>query len=458
MNSRDYKKVILESLLKKYNNRAAKSSTVKRRVILKPSELYRAYAANNADMNEKQRLNDAAEDLKEMEAVNLDYLKFSADIERIYLREDRVEEISEFLQEEYGILSKGTVLDQLEALLKQYQCTGAGKAQSGLTLSGTLLPSYCREITARMEDPRERFDLEEIEADLKMLAFLDQNTQEIYVREASMLVYGDSKWFEANNYERICNIIRQIKGMPRAETERNDAVLALFQIFPANREIFLKGSWLIEWEGYTIDVSRLKGGVAITSADILSVKRITVQGASLMTVENKTSFQRMHLKDTAFLYLGGFAGRDQILFLKKAVADNPELRLYHFGDIDVGGFLIHRHLCREVGANFGLYRMGIAELTDKRFAGCLRKLTDNDRNRMEAFGEYDNSRQGAPRFTCRKEPYTPVLHYMKEHNVKLEQEIVSYYIEREEKEEGRACVSEGAADGGFCGGFAGNGK
>ena len=117
------------------------------------------------------------------------------------------------------------------------------------------------------------------------------------------------------------------------------------------------------------------------------------------------------------LYLGGFANRHQIAFLKKVISDNPHIRYIHFGDVDIGGFLIHKHLCRETSKKFELYCMGLEQLCDMRFSHCLRKLTDNDMIRLESLME-DAS-------------YRKVLEYMKEHNIKLEQEIVSYYLEKD---------------------------
>jgi hypothetical protein len=118
------------------------------------------------------------------------------------------------------------------------------------------------------------------------------------------------------------------------------------------------------------------------------------------------------------MYLGGFANRHQIDFLKKVIADNPDVTYRHFGDIDVGGFLIHKHLCRETSKYFELYCMGIQQLKDERFQSCLKELTRNDRNRGETFSD--------------DAVYGEIWKYMKEHDVKLEQEIVSYYLEEEE--------------------------
>jgi hypothetical protein len=58
--------------------------------------------------------------------------------------------------------------------------------------------------------------------------------------------------------------------------------------------------------------------------------------------------------------------------------------------------------------------MGIEQLCDIRFSHCLRELTDNDMSRIGTLME--------------ENLYNEVLKYMKENNLKLEQEIVSYYL------------------------------
>lgn len=229
-----------------------------------------------------------------------------------------------------------------------------------------------------------------------------------------MLVYGDSKWFENNNYEEVCAFLRSAARKIRQESERNDEILGLFYVTPAEQEIFIKGSWIIEWEGYTLDISKLQSGIAVASGDVPSIRRIRVNAENIMTIENKTSYQRMKDTSSAMMYLGGFANRYQIAFLKKVISDMPQVTYRHFGDIDLGGFLIHKHLCCETGKIFELYCMGIQQLSDIRFENCLRELTDHDRGRLEVLME-DTS-------------YREVLMYMKAHNVKLEQEIVSYYM------------------------------
>ena len=61
--------------------------------------------------------------------------------------------------------------------------------------------------------------------------------------------------------------------------------------------------------------------------------------------------------------------------------------------------------------------MGIAQLMDGRFGKCLKPLTDHDLNRLQGLAA--------------KEPYREVAAYMEERRVKLEQEIVSYYLKEQ---------------------------
>lgn len=402
MNNKDYKRTIIDGLLKKYDNRRLKNINTNRRVMLKPAEAYKDYAKNNAEISEKQCLNEAVSELAGMGFITADYLKFSDDIEKIYLLEEKLDRIYEYLKGEYGVIPHSSLSKQVHKIVKEY------------TDTGEIVQKYCESILAQIESPKYAPVPERIEANLKMFRFLEENKENLYVREASVLVYGDSKWFEENNYEEVCTFLRTAVGMTREESERNDAVLGFFHIVPTEQEILIKGDWEIEWDGYVLEISKLPGGLAIASGDIQSIKCITVNASAVMTIENKTSYQRMKGGKSAVMYLGGFASRPQIDFLKKVISDNPDVIYRHFGDIDIGGFLIHKHLCRETSKDFELYCMGIQQLKDERFSNCLRGLTDKDISRLETLAE-DVS-------------YSEILKYMKEHNVKLEQEIVSYYL------------------------------
>ncbi len=232
-----------------------------------------------------------------------------------------------------------------------------------------------------------------------------------------MLVYGDSKWLEDNNYDEICTFLKSISMEQADDDEKNDFLLEAFHVIPNEQEIYIKGNWYIEWENFALDVSNFKGGVALPTDDIQSIKHIQVNCTELMTIENKTSFHRLNDSASAKMYLGGFANRYQIAFIKKAFDDNKTVIFKHFGDIDIGGFWIHNHLCQMTGIAFELYQMGIEQLMDICFQKCLKKLTQNDLKRLETL--------------IAMPEYREVLGYMRDNNIKLEQEIISYYLGKE---------------------------
>lgn len=109
MSNKDYKQIILDGLLKKYNNRYAKNIITNRRIILKPKEVYKDYDRNNADILEKQGINEAVTVLTDMGFVTADYLKFSDDIEKIYFSEEKLNAVYEYLKEEYGVIPQSII-------------------------------------------------------------------------------------------------------------------------------------------------------------------------------------------------------------------------------------------------------------------------------------------------------------------------------------------------------------
>lgn len=112
MSSKEYKKEIIDALLRKYNIRYAKNITTNRRIILKPTEVYKDYAKNNADILEKQGINEAVSVLNDMGFITVDYLKFSDDIDKVYLLEEKLEALYEYLKEEYSVIPQSTISNE----------------------------------------------------------------------------------------------------------------------------------------------------------------------------------------------------------------------------------------------------------------------------------------------------------------------------------------------------------
>lgn len=397
--NRPFEKEILQTLLQKYQKRVDEGKAeTNRRIFLKPSSVCRGYGGRTIDIQDKENFDYAVERCAENHFLFYRRKSGSSLIDEIWLNVNEVSRIEQYLQENYGIVPK-------ESLLKQFQDEVQRSMNGPLTRSyGTeLLKQSAHQI--RKEEASLSLDV------MKMLAFLEKNQEDLYIREASMLVYGTSKYFEEpQRMSAVCRAVRQVDSDDELEEEREDLVLEKYHVFNVEQEIRLKGKITLHFRNADIPVDQLADGIAVSSSDLRFLVSAEVTATRFLTIENKTSFERYHDPDTACMYLGGYASRHQIAFIRKVYHDNPSLDYAHFGDIDIGGLKIHQNLCRMTEVPFHLFHMGTEELNDPACQSCLQKLTENDL---------------ANAVSIEKDPaYEEIISVMKKKG-KLEQEIIS---------------------------------
>jgi len=404
---RDFRKIILVKLWKKYYKRKLRygGQEIKRRIMLKVFEVYRDYEKNNCDMQLKIQVNEAAEELLEQGYITVDRLEYSSDITKIYLNQEQISEFESHMQKCYGITARDYLAGEIEGLIAKYHNRGS------------LTAFYCRKLKDETLATILEIDLVKEQEILAMLDFLQSNRKQLYVREASMQVYGTSKHFEKNRYESVCSILREVTQQMVKDNEKNDQILQQFYVTNTEQDISLKGDWIIEFPNYILEVKHFAGGISFSSKELTKIKRIVVNTEHIMTIENKTAFYRFDKTDYAGMYLGGYANRYQLQFLKQVYADNGNVHYWHFGDIDAGGFLIHQHLCNAAQIMFELYAMGVRELRNPAYQKCLASLTENDIQRLQGL-------RGV-------QPYSEVVEEMLKRKVKLEQEIICWMISDE---------------------------
>lgn len=400
----NYEEKILTMLVELYRKSKKDSGTgiINRRTQIKPTKLYAGYNRNDGDLDEINGINEAAAGLQEKGFLIYEMKGFSNEIAAIYLIDEKVEEAERYLTEKYGYESKREKMKQVEEIIAKY---------SGYSPVADL---ECAKLRANLDKntiPKNYAQTEEI---LKALIFIEGNERMLYVREASMLIYGSSKYFEENTMDAVCGLLRKYHGRPCEEHELFDEILGEYHIVAERQKLCLKGNIVLVKKGRTIELGGFQNGVEFYADELDGIERIVVRDRQLMTVENKTSYMRCRDENTSYFYLGGYANRFQREFLRKVFDDNPQITYLHFGDIDAGGFYIHENLCRITGIPFGLWRMSKEELQDARYADCLLKLSANDRKRLKTLAEH--------------EMYRDVVRYMLEEGVKLEQEIVSLYM------------------------------
>lgn len=407
-----YEKKLLVGLVEGY--RKSKKDTgenrTNRRTKLKPEKLYNKYHSNAGDYEKISAINDTVQKLKDKGFVTSEYEGFGTDLTGIYLVDDKIDEIEEYLAEQYGYVSKDTKLQKLETLIREYENRSpicheeCGKLK--IILESRKLPKSIEKSIEMLDDL------------FRVLSFVENNQKLMYIREVSMLVYGDSKYFENNTLEPLCTLLQKYNTVPipgqtlsDGEYILSDEILKKYHVFKEPQKISIRGKALIRMCGKDIDISEFDEGIEFTVSELSKIECVQLLVTTFMTIENRTSYLRYKKENTVTFYLGGYANRDQRDFIRKIYESNPSVTYLHFGDIDAGGFWIHHHLCQVTGVPFGMFHMSFEELMEPDYRKCLHPLTERDITRMQELAVMLE--------------YRDVIKYMLEHRVKLEQEIIS---------------------------------
>lgn len=404
----DFEEKLLILLVEKYRKSKKDNGTnrIHRATRVKPTDLYKGYNRNDGDLEQIDAVNHAVEKCCERGFLTFRMNGFSNEILSIDLIDEKVEEAERYLSEKYQYESKHEKIRYIEGIIARY---------SG---SSPIADLECEKLKMSLNKnriPKQYLQTEDI---LKALVFIEGNNRLLYVREASMLIYGSSKYLEDNTLESVCRLIRSYHKRPCEENELPDEILSEYSIVKERQKICLKGNITIQKAGGQIELRVFDSGIEFYADELQQIQRIEVHTSKFITVENRTSYMRCQGEDTSYFYLGGYVNRFQRDFLKIVYRDNPVCLYFHFGDIDAGGFYIHEHLCRVTGIPFQMYQMSIRQLQEERYQTCLQNLTGNDKKRLSSL--------------CKQESYQALAEYMLEHDVKLEQEIISYYLDTAE--------------------------
>ena len=385
----NYKEIILNLLLDKYER--SKSFTgdnkVEQRFSVKIATLFPKYG-DEAEYDLFNALNEAVIALSEMDFVSFQCKKNGV-IENVSLKFTR-------LYDAYAYLTrtpKAETNRNLIGLLEQYD----GK--------NDLLTRFCTVQKERIAKNKkaEYFDgdIAEYEKLLKAVSMIFDVAEETFIRDFSIRVFGDSKSFEAIK-GKVKRLLFQYGDFPDEET-----VLEDLNIVKNPGHIYMKGSALIQISGQTIDLSKLNGDIAISSALLPDIERIIVTGKRVLTIENLTSFHAFSEKDTFAVYLGGYHNTHRRRFIQQLFKDNPTAIYYHFGDIDAGGFYILLHLRNKTGVPFSPYHMDIPTL--QQYRDYTKPLTESDVKRLKKLADTE---------------FSDTISYMLTNNCKLEQEAM----------------------------------
>lgn len=397
----NYEEKILTYLVDNYRKSKKDSGDNKtnRRTQVKPEKLYKKYNANDGDFEEISKFNQAAERLSKLGFIRSVKETFGTQIQCIFLVDECIQEAEQYLAKKCGYVSKDMQIEKLRNLVGKYKN------------ASPICEKECARLLESIAERKVPKNIDELDDVLKAIAFIENNQEELYMREMSMKVYGDSKYFENVSLQPVCSMLRKYSKQNLRDGELLDEILLIYRITREPQKLCIKGKAIINIGGTEVDISGFSEGIEFQASELKNIKSVKLMVPKFMTIENRTSYLRYSKDDVVIFYLGGYANRHQRDFIKMVYASNMDACYVHFGDIDAGGLWIHHNLCEITGTNFELFSMSADELKNIEFASCLHELSENDRVRLHEL--------------MKNERYRDVVQYMLCNNVKLEQEIVS---------------------------------
>ena len=248
-------------------------------------------------------------------------------------------------------------------------------------------------------------DMQDFTDILKGVREVIANEDEIFVRDFSVRVYGDSKRFEKLQSAIISILVHY------GEYDDKETVLAEYGIVKTPTYVCVKGNGTVTLGNQKINLSTLYGDIAFSTQSLKEISQIAVLGKRVVTIENLTSFH--DYKDTAdfAIYLGGFHNKIKHDFLCLLYEENPDKEYLHFGDIDAGGFYILNHLKKRTEIDFKPLFMDSSIL--QKYMEKTKTLTNEDRKRLERMLAQSDFAE-----------FAETVRYMLDHNCKLEQENI----------------------------------
>ncbi|SHJ56226.1 Wadjet anti-phage system protein JetD domain-containing protein [Thermoclostridium caenicola] len=407
----EYKKLVLDRLLDRYEkSKSFNNENSRRRIMLKMTR---------GDMPEydiekplvRETFNSVIKDLADNGLVGFEWARYEEGniIEKVWLNVSRVEDC----YAEIGRKAKRAVLDSLLERITDLK----GKTEDSWILS--FLADAEKAIKEKSSTAGLLpVDEEQAMAVLKALDYLRTlDGGQCLERVFSLRCFNDSKYFEKKVKKRLAGIIRRYylnHDLP--EEISDDDILAQVGILQSPEQVDFKGGIVCKLGGKEIDFSPFIYGVSL-NAD--TVRNLTITGMGsvrkILFIENKANYIHMLNENSdetlMIVFHSGFYSPVKGVFFKKLYeAAHPYgIEFFHWGDIDLGGFMIFRRLKSSIIPSLKPYlmdreaferRIKYGKKFDSKYAEKLKMLLEN-----ENYSEFKE-----------------VIRLMLEKNMKLEQE------------------------------------
>ena len=243
---------------------------------------------------------------------------------------------------------------------------------------------------------------QKLEDVLLALSALMKLTSETYVRNFSNAIFADSKRFR-----KIQGCIESVLCTYGGQELTKQTALNTFNLVDNPTFIMCKGFLHININGQEIHLEKIPGGISLPSTAVPAIRNVSIEGTSLITVENLTTYHDEPVCQNAVVYLGGFHNSIRTDLLKLIYAGNHDKGYFHKGDIDVYGFVILENLKKKTGIPFLPLEMDLETLKEFESYHLVKPLNASDRKMLHI-----------PQLA----PHQNILTYMERHVCKAEQE------------------------------------
>lgn len=231
-------------------------------------------------------------------------------------------------------------------------------------------------------------------------------------RVFSQKVFGDSKRFERNVKNRLLGLLKKHYG--EDEFEIDEEYLDLVGLVPNPRLARFSGGAELVINGNLINLQTIPEGLVLTSAAINEMEIKKIKASRILCVENLTSYYDLiNSRDALIIYIGGFPhkGTQGLLNKIKNCLEGSEIKVFHTGDFDCGGFKIFKYLKENYFPDLKPYLMDISTYESNLELGT--SFSEDYSNKLVALLEN-------PQYSA----WDQLIRTMLRHKIKIEQEVI----------------------------------
>ena len=421
------KKRILDELLDRFErSKAYREGTSARRVQADISSC-RTFSACFEDGDSKREFLSDLEELKAEGLIDYTWVRFETGnlIDKVYLRTE-----PEKLREAYRLAGRISGEEKIRTLEMQI-LKALERIPEDLRGSGDIplfLQAELETLHKTRRIPRFFFENDavyrnDVERNQNLLLFLAEvnraeTSEETLERVISTRLYGDSKYFEHVLKPKVLSILRYLEKCSGGAPLTDDQLLEKRGVFKWPEILEFQGAVLVRMDdGSRIDYSSQRYGAYINGTAVRHVCSVQLAGVSgIISIENKANYvwylENRKREDELVLYHGGFfsPAKGRWFRMIAKAAEKSSCRIYHWSDIDLGGFRIFQILKKEIFPNAEPFWMDI-ETLEKYRDRCLPLDGEKYREKLKKC-------LADPEFACFRE----VISYELKENVRLEQE------------------------------------